>query len=448
MTFFHCTPNTRKGFSLAHILCVLGGALLISSCTTQKKQSIELLGKQTNNTLIFAPLSEGSQKDESKLLQHAIPEPKPVDPLLAGINPEDIEMAKAQARRNYHHSWKTIGLRSRYVRKRVLNTLEALQAPSSLQVLPAVESTYDPYALSPAGALGLWQLMPRTAHVLGVRSEKEKNGRRNINDATSAAVRYLQKLHQRFNSWPLAIAAYNMGPYAVERRLRKKAWKASDGLEKMPIPSSTRAYVQHVIGLTALLQDETFDFPEPVETRPLTIESPVDIERLAQISGMAKDEIFRFNPCLNQAQYLHKTITIHVPASIFEAMQANIAQAGPTYVNQTIRDGDNLWDIARSHNTSVNILKSLNKNMGKYLRIGQRLKVPANRLAQAVADHNPLLLGGHRIRYKVRRGDSLWLIANQFGTSPKAIARSNQISLNHVIRAGDILWVFAKVRPS
>jgi len=255
-------------------------------------------------------------------------------------------------------------------------------------------------------------------------------------------------MHHRFNSWPLAIAAYNMGPYALERRLRKKAWKAADGLENMPIPIGTRAYVQHVIGLTALLQDEVFDFPEPVDTRPLKVQSPVDIERLAEITGMEKDDIFRFNPSLNQAQYLHKTIHIHVPASIFETMQQNISLAGPTYVNHTIKDGDNLWDLARSHHTSVNNLKSLNKSMGKYLRIGQRLKVPANRLAQAVADHNPLLSGGHRIRYKVRSGDSLWLIANQFGTSPKAIARSNQISLNHVIRAGDFLWVFAKVRPS
>ncbi len=448
MTFFQCLPKAH--IRLAHIFCVLSGTLLIASCTAQKQHSIEVVKKQTSTALVFTPLIETGQKETHELLPPTFPVliVQPVDPLLEGISPEDIEMAKAQTRRNYRHSWKTIGIRSRYVRQRLLSTLEELDAPLSLQVLPAVESTYDPYALSPAGALGLWQLMPRTAYVLGVRSEKEKNGRRNINDATSAAVRYLQKMYQRFNSWPLAIAAYNMGPYAVVKRLRKKSWKASDGLENMPIPTGTRAYVQHVIGLAALLQDETFDFPEPVQTRVLTIDSPVDIERLAQISGMAKDEIFRFNPSLNQAQYLHKTIKIHVPVSIFETMQKNIARAGPTYVNQTIKDGDNLWDIARSHNTSVKTLKSLNRNMGKYLRIGQRLKVPANRLAQAVADHNPLLLGGHRIRYKVRSGDSLWLIANQFGTSPKAIARSNQISLKHILRAGDILWVFAKVRPS
>ena len=171
MRFSLTTPKTSR---LAHILCVLGTALLISGCTAQKKQPVETLNKQTNRSSSLVSLTESAQIEERKLLQQVIPEAtlRPVDPLLAGINPEDIEMAKAQAKRNYHRSWETIGVRSRYVRKRLLNALEALHAPASLQVLPAVESTYDPYALSPAGALGLWQLMPRTAHVLGVRSGK------------------------------------------------------------------------------------------------------------------------------------------------------------------------------------------------------------------------------------------------------------------------------------
>ena len=430
------------------MLCVLCLTLLVSSCTQPKRVTIENQHKQINTSLILSSSIESEQQEIDKAADQITEEKVALDPLLVGINPEDIVMSKAQAKRNFERSWRTIGIRSRYVRSRLLATLEELNAPLSLQVIPVVESTYDPYALSPAGALGLWQLMPRTAHVLGVRSKKEKNGRRNINDSTSAAARYLQSMYKQFNSWPLAIAAYNMGPYAVERRLRKKSWKNADGLENMPIPIGTRAYVQHVIGLAALLQDEEFDFPEPIETRSLSLQTPVDIELLAQISGLKKNDIFRFNPCLNQAQYLHKTIDIHIPADLLETTHNNLALAGPTYVKQTIKSGDNLWDIARSHNTSVHNLRKLNKGMGKYLRIGQHLRVPANRLAQAVADHNPLLSGGHRIRYKVRSGDSLWRIATQFGTTPKAIARSNQISLNHILRAGDVLWVFAKVRPS
>jgi len=373
---------------------------------------------------------------------------RPIDPLLVGISAQDIAMAKAQTKRNFHHSWKTIALRSRFVRHRLLLALQDAHAPTSLQIIPVIESAYNPYALSEAGALGLWQLMPRTAKHLGVQSNKAINGRRNINASTKAAVHYLQTMHQRFNSWPLAIAAYNLGPYAVERRLKKHPWNISDGLENMPIPTMTRAYVQHAIGLIALLQDNTFSFPTPITTQALELQAPIDIQQLEHVSGMGKNEIFRFNPCLNQAQYLYDTITIHIPTKQYAQMQASTSRASIVYLKEKIHEGDNLWDIARKHHTSVRRLKMINPSMGKYLHVGQLIKIPANKLAQAHPDHNPLLIRGRHIRYKVRNGDSLWIIAKRFGTTPRAIARSNQISMRRIIHTGDILWVLANVRPS
>ncbi len=438
--------TTAGNKPLAHLSSVLLGALLLLTACSQPIKKIT----ETNKPLPTETTIQSIEpiKNEKLKLTHVLPAAQPIDPLLEGIQSDDIVMSKRLAKQNFQRSWKTIAQRSRFVRQRLLFTLERLNAPTSLQVIPVVESTYNPYALSHAGALGLWQLMPRTARVLGVESGKKLNGRRNINISTAAAIHYLQKMHRRFDSWPLAIAAYNMGPYAVSKRLKKKPWKASDGLENMPIPAATRAYVQHIIGLIALIDDETFEFPTPITTRALELQAPIDIQRLAKLSGISENDIFRFNPCLNLAQYLHEKVTIHVPESTYASVQNNVLQAGPIYVNKTIQKGDNLWSIARAHHTSTQTIKSLNKGMGKYLRIGQRLKVPANRLTQSSADHNPLLTSGHRMRYKVRSGDSLWRIANRFGTTAKAIARVNQISTRHLIRVGDMLWVFAKVRPS
>lgn len=90
-------------------------------------------------------------------------------------------------------------------------------------------------------------------------------------------------------------------------------------------------------------------------------------------------------------------------------------------------------------------LKTLNANTGKYLSIGRKLKVPANRSARVEAVTNPLLASGNRIRYRVRPGDSLWLIARRFGTTPRAIARQNQLSVKATIRPGDTLWVHARI---
>ncbi|MBL4775658.1 MAG: LysM peptidoglycan-binding domain-containing protein [Mariprofundus sp.] len=429
------------------ILAISFTTLILSGCSQAINTPLQATSKASyNNTeqKLAAVLLTDNKSEQQLKLTHRLPSITPIDALLAGIHADDLVMAKAQAKRNYQRSWKAIGIRSRFVRQRILATLATLNAPRSLQVIPIVESTYDPYALSQAGALGLWQLMPRTAHALGVRSDKKTNGRRNIIAATTAAVHYLQQMHQRFNNWPLAFAAYNMGPYALAKRLRKQPWQLTDGLENMPIPANTRAYVQHIIGLAALLHDDSLAFPEPINTRTLDIQAPVDIQRLAQLTGLPENDIFRFNPCLNQAQYLHQTITIQIPVANYDSMQNKLSLAGPIYVNKPVKAGDNLWNIARTHQTSVQTLQQLNQGLGKYLRIGQHLKVPANKLAQAIAEHNPLLSGGRRIRYKVRSGDSLWRIADRFGTTPKAIARSNQISMNRMIRIGDVLWVFAK----
>ena len=374
--------------------------------------------------------------------------PKPIDALLVGIQPEDIAKAQAEVKRHYLVHWPVVSERSRYVRQRVLAALKQQQAPASLQVLPIVESGYNPYALSYAGATGLWQLMPRTAKGLGIDKAKSEDGRRNIATSSEAAVIYLKQLHDQFNSWPLAFASYHLGPTAVAKRLRKKPWKAEDGINAMPVPGITRAYVRHVIGLTALLHLGVIDFPEPVTTRPVILEAPVDLSELAEQSGLGQEDFFKFNPGLNQRQYLHRNVVVHVPeehVSIIEAMKENMV---PEYVHIEVRSGDTLWRLAKRHGISVNYLRTLNPELvSSHLSIGQSLRVPANQLAKATPMPNPLLASGRRILYKVRSGDSLWSIASRFGTTPRAIARSNQMRTDELIRPGDKLWVLARINP-
>jgi membrane-bound lytic murein transglycosylase D len=368
-----------------------------------------------------------------------------LDPLLEQINPDDLAQAQALVKRNFLKKWNVIAKRSRHVRYRMLESLKQMGVPISLQVIPIVESSYDPYALSHAGALGLWQLMPATARELGLRPSKEQNGRRSVEHSTQAAMQYMSMLYDRFNSWPLAIAAYNMGPNGLARRLKKSPWKNADGLDNMPIPRSTRIYVQHVIGLVSLLHMGEFSLPEPTATRALLLEPPVDIIGLAQTAGMGKEEMFRLNPSLNQAQYLKRAVSIHVPVSKYDQLKAKMALAGPKYLYLTVRKGDSLWRISRATSTSIGNLRRLNPGVRTRLSIGQKLKVPANKAARASTNPNPLLSSSRRIRYKVRSGDSLWRIAHRFGTSVKAIARSNQLSTKSLIRPGDTLWILARL---
>jgi membrane-bound lytic murein transglycosylase D len=122
--------------------------------------------------------------------------------------------------------------------------------PAGLVWVAEAESSFNPAAVSPAGARGLFQLMPATAAELGLRTrlpdergDAEKNAR--------AAARYLRQLHARFRDWPLALAAYNAGPGRVQRLLAER--KAKTFAEIAPaLPAETRMYVPKVLALVAV----------------------------------------------------------------------------------------------------------------------------------------------------------------------------------------------------
>ncbi len=377
------------------------------------------------------------------LLSGAAMFPQRTDPVLEGLNVDDLNWTAAKAKLKYTPFWHVVSERSCFVRHRILNVLQQRHAPTSLQVVPVVESTYDPYALSYSGAMGLWQLMPRTAKGLGIQADAAVNGRRHVETSTRAAVTYLQQLHDRFNSWPLAFAAYHMGPNALARTLAKHPWQHADGLQNMPIPQVTREYVQNIIGLSVLLDRGEFTFDDPIHTAPVTLHPPVSLAQAQKQLGKTDNELFRLNPGLNRAEYHHTPVTIHVPEQELASWKKLPPYKGPTYARVRVKRGDSLWKIAHRHHVSVTELKRINHLSSHTLHIGQALKVPSSGGGTLVASINPLLSNGNRLRYSVRKGDSLWKIARRFGTTPAAIARINHMSLNSHIYPGDKIWVHA-----
>lgn len=121
----------------------------------------------------------------------------------------------------------------------------AAGVPAELAWLAEVESTFNPSARSPAGARGLFQLMPDTAKELGLstwlpdeRTDPAKSAR--------AAATLLARLHDRFGSWPLALAAYNAGPGRVQRTLARHGAKTFADIAAA-LPAETRMYVPKVL---------------------------------------------------------------------------------------------------------------------------------------------------------------------------------------------------------
>jgi len=418
----------------------------IASCTVAKKTPQQNASIHTDDHII----SNAHAVNELTLVDNITPTipPHTTNIILQGIRPDDIARAQASAKQYVLPHWPRIVERSALVRERIKIVIDDMQAPIALQLIPVVESGYRPYALSPTGAMGLWQLMPLTARSLGIKKQSSMDGRRHVEDSTRAAITYLQQQYERFGNWPLAFAAYNMGPNGLSRRLAKTPWKLEDGLNNMPAPAVTRTYVQHIIGLTALLDMHVIEFPESIKTRIITMQAPVDIKQLEIQAQLEPDSLFQLNPALQYSQYLNHDVTLHVPENIADELLSLNQQQQPKFITIRLQSGDSLWQLARHYHTTVRHLHSLNPNLPKKLKIGSTLIVPAHSMARATARLNPLLSQGRRIRYKVRKGDSLWTISKRFGTTSLAIARANQLSTHALIRPGDTLWILARIQPS
>lgn len=174
--------------------------------------------------------------------------------------------------------------------------------PEELKYLPIVESSLRPHAVSAAGATGLWQLMAGTARELGLQVDASFDERRDPNRSTEAAVRYLQNLHERFDSWELALAAYNCGPGNVLKAIRASG--SRDYWQLMHfLPRETQQYVPRFIAASYLAEfySEHNLSPTPLDydmqfTRTIRVFSRTTFKQLASITGFSEQTFAKLNP--------------------------------------------------------------------------------------------------------------------------------------------------------
>ncbi len=126
------------------------------------------------------------------------------------------------------------------------NILKRYRLPATLKYLAVIESDLQSNALSSAGALGPWQLMPGTARDLGLTVTQSRDDRMDLNKSTHAAAKFLSQLYENLGDWLLVIAAYNGGPARVEQITKKRGshdfWKIQNDL-----PAESRTHVKKFI---------------------------------------------------------------------------------------------------------------------------------------------------------------------------------------------------------
>ncbi len=264
--------------------------------------------------------------------------------------------------------------------------------PDDLKYLAVAESALRPHAGSPKGAMGFWQLMPQTARNYELRVDSHVDERRNLYLSTPSALTYLQVLHEKFDSWTMALAAYNMGEEGLAAEVLAQDTK---NYYHLYLPLETQRFIFRILSIKLIL------------TRP-------------EDYGFQIDASQQYKP------------------QVFDTAEIDLFREIPIQL------------IAKASDSHFKTIKDLNPHLrGHYVQSGHmRINLPAGsargfkkRLEKLVAEYGRTLQ--QRI-YVVQSGDSLSTIADKFDVPLTAILIWNRIDMKRPIHPGDRLILYPR----
>ena len=362
----------------------------------------------------------------------------------------------------------------------IRQTLQAEGVPQDLIYLAQAESGFHPLAVSRAGARGMWQFMGSRAQGYGLTRSWWIDDRQDPEKATRAAAHHLKDLYNQFGDWYLAMAAYNSGPGTVQSAVKRTGYADFWELYRRNVlPKETRNYVPIILAVTIMAKNPSQygldlikkDKPVPYDT--VTIDYPIDLRLAAECVDASADELLDLNPSLLRMTTPRvseagtgigtgriQAFELHPPAGTADKFQAAVASI-PTdkrvwWRYHKIQNGKTLAAIARTYHTTPKAIAEANgltvdANGGMSFGPINGALVPDTRLIIPIAPGKQSTTDTSTYaraitRYKVRKGDTVEKVAENFGVSEKMVRSWNHLK-GSSLAGRTVLYLHLPVAP-
>ncbi|MBS3809355.1 MAG: LysM peptidoglycan-binding domain-containing protein [Desulfobacterales bacterium] len=329
--------------------------------------------------------------------------------------------------------------RSGKYRPYILEELKKAGLPKELAWLPLVESGFKPKALSSARALGLWQFIASTGYKFGLKRDRYIDERLDPFKSTQAAIKYLKELHEIFGDWKTALAAYNCGAGRVLQVIRNQNINYLDDFWDLyqQLPRETARYVPkfmatlHIVDNLEKYGMADIEVAPRIEYEVVEMDKQASLKSIAAAIGVKEETLAELNPELRYKALPEDSYSLKVPAQKKETLLAKLDDIEQSYQSpyniayHRVRRGETLSEIAERYDTTIKKIVWYNNLYSQnYIVAGQRLKIPQ---AGTYAMRNSPSSAPKIIKYRVKRGDSLWVLAKRYNTTTKKIQKLNNL---------------------
>ncbi len=355
--------------------------------------------------------------------------------------------------------------RSLRYRPLIADALREEGLPEELSWIPLIESGFQNRIVSPQRALGLWQFIPSTGEKFGLKRTAWIDERMDPEKSTQAAISYLKELHRMFGDWTTALAAYNCGEGTVLKKIRAQKIDYLDNFWDLyaVLPQETARFVPRFLAVLHIVNDPQrygFSLDELEGSMEFAYETafinkPVSLDAIAENLDIPLKELEEYNPELRRKVTPDHPYRIKLPMGFADKLAESVhdlptcriqqpsqptasvtekekEKAEEKSVKHVVARGETLGSIAKKYGVSV-------REIAKTNRIGNKSKLIAGTTLTIVNARDGKSSGKERHsghtnakQYVVKKGDTLYDIAQKFRTSASTVKKMNGLSSSRI----------------